>query len=203
MTTRHRQKIVPWFLAFMCAYGAALAALSMLDVLGADRFWFGALNFYLPQVVWALPGVILTVLSLRVAWRWVWAPLLCIAWVLGPIMGFCWGMHTLRGPAEFRIMTWNVKYGGSNEITQAAFALEIDAARPDVVLMQDATGLLDGPLGGFFKGWNVQSSGQYIIASKFPLDQVEVRLIPFPGENHTCLRCRLHLGTKTIILYDA
>ena len=203
MTTRHREKVLPWFLALNCAYGAILAALTILDFAGADRFWFGALNFYLPHVIWALPGVLLAILSLRVAWRWVWAPLLCIVWVLGPIMGFCWSMHTQQGPAEFRIMTWNVKYGGPGKITQAAMALEIDAARPDIVLMQDSTGLLDGPLGSFFKGWNVQSSGQYIIASKFPLDSGEVRLIPYFGENHTCFRCRLHLGAKTIILYDA
>ena len=27
-------------------------------------------------------------------------------------------------------------------------------------------------------------------------------MIPFPGENHTCLRCRLHVGAKTLILYN-
>jgi len=29
-------------------------------------------------------------------------------------------------------MTWNMKYGGSNTITQTPIALAIDAARPDV-----------------------------------------------------------------------
>jgi len=202
MTTRPRGKALPWLLPLSCAYGAILALLTILNLVGADRWWFGALNLYLPQIVWAAPGVLLMVLSLKTAWRWVWAPLLCVLWVLGPIMGFCWSTQGHKGPADIRIMTWNVKYGGYNWINQAAIAYDIDAARPDVVLLQDAGGLLDGPIGRFFRGWNVRFYGQYVIASKLPLDEGEVQWIPFLGENHSCLRCRLHLNTKTLILYS-
>lgn len=202
MTTATRRKVPVWFLTLTCAYGAILAAMTILNRFGSDRWWFGALNLYLPQIVWAVPGVLLTALSLgRAARRWIWAPLLCIAWVLGPIMGLCWHGHAPRS-ASVRIMTWNVKYGGYNKITQFAISCDIDSARPDVVLLQDAGGLLNGPIGRFFRGWNVRSFGQYIIASRLPLDEGEVRLIPFSGENHTCLRCRLHVGTKTVILYS-
>ncbi len=202
MTTISRGKVPVWFLTLTCAYGAILAVVTILNLFGADRWWFGALNLYLPQIVWAAPGVLLMVLSLRVARRLVWVPLLCVAWVLGPIMGFCWHTQAPQESAGIRIMTWNVKYGNYNEATQRAIGCDIDAARPDAVLLQDAGGLLNGPIGRFFQGWNVRSSGQYIIASKFPLDEAEVRWIPYFGENHTCLRCRLHIGTKTIILYN-
>lgn len=205
MTTRPRGKGTIWFLILTCAYGAILAAVTVLNWVGADRWWFGALNLYLPQIVWAAPGVVLTALSLKVARRWVWAPLLCVAWVLGPIMGFCWGTQGPPGSAgdpSVRIMTWNVKYGGLNKITQLAITDDIDEIGPDVVLLQDAGGLLHGPIGHFFRQWNIRSFGQYVIASKLPLGEAEVRLIPFPGENHTCLRCRLHVGAKTLILYN-
>ncbi len=202
MTMRLRGKAPMWFLCFTCAYGAILASLTVLNRVGADRWWFGALNLYLPQIVWAAPGVLLTVLSLKVAKRWVWAPLLCVVWVLGPIMGFCWGTEAPPGPAGVRVMTWNVKYYGYNRITRAAIAHGIDAAGPEVVLLQDADGLSKGPMGRFLRGWNVRSSGQYVIASKLPLDEAEVRWIPFREENHTCLRCRLHVGAKTLILYN-
>ncbi|MGD0229190.1 MAG: endonuclease/exonuclease/phosphatase family protein [Syntrophorhabdales bacterium] len=202
MTTSHRGKVPIWFLTLTCAYGAILAVVTALDRLGADRWWFGALNLYLPQMAWAVPGILLAVLSLKAARRWVWAPLLCVAWVLGPIMGFCWHTQAPPGSADVRIMTWNVKYGGNNKVTQLAITYDIDAAEPDVVLLQDAGGLLNGPIGRFFQGWNVCSFGQYVIASKLPLDEAEVRLIPFPGENHTCLRCRLRIGAKTLILYN-
>lgn len=204
MTTRVWKKGLTWFLlALTCAYGAVLGTVTVLNVVGSDRFWFGALNLYLPQIIWAAPGVVLTVLSLKAARRWVWAPLLCVAWVLGPVMGFCWAMHAPPGPGGVRIMTWNVKSGGNNPIIQAEIALSIEAAGPEVVLLQEADGLLEGPVGRLFREWNVRSSGQYIIASRLPLDEGEVRLIPFRGENHTCLRCRLHLGAKTLVLYDA
>jgi hypothetical protein len=99
-------------------------------------------------------------------------------------------------------MTWNVKYGGYDKLRQLAITGHIYEVGPDVVLMQDAGGLLNGPIGHFFRQWNVRSFGQYVIASKLPLDEAEVRWIPFHGENHTCLRCRLHVGAKTLILYD-
>ncbi len=194
-----------WFLTATGAYGAILTAVTMLNWMGADRWWFGALNLYLPQVVWAAPGVLLTILSLRAARRWVWAPLLCIAWVLGPIMGLCWSTQGTTAPAgdpSVRIMTWNVKYGGHSKALQLLITDYIAGIGPDVVLLQDAGGLLHGPIGHFFRDWNVRSSGEYIIASKLPLEEAEVRSIPFFGENHTCLRCRLHVGTETLILYN-
>jgi endonuclease/exonuclease/phosphatase (EEP) superfamily protein YafD len=205
MTTRHRWKVPIWFLTLTYAYGAILTAVTLLNWVGADRWWFGALNLYLPQIVWAAPGFLLTVLSLKVARRWVWAPLLCVAWVLGPIMGFCWGTQAPPGSAgdlPVRIMSWNVKYGGYNKVTQLAIGCDIQQIGSDVVLLQDAGGLLSGPIGYFFREWNVRSFGQYVIASKLPLDEAEVRSIPLSGENHTCLRCRLHIGAKTLILYD-
>ena len=205
MTAGFRRKAAMWILALTCAYGAILAGMTLLNRFGADRYWFGSLNLYLPQIAWMAPGVLLTLLSLAVAWRWAWAPLLCVAWVLGPIMGFCWGTQgqpVSAGVRPVRIMTWNVKYGGGNPITQIVIASNINESRPDVVLMQDAEGLLNGPIGRLFGQWNVQSFGQYIIASRLPLDEAEVRWIPYLGEKHSCLRCRLHIGTKTLILYN-
>ena len=204
LTTRPQGKVAVWFLTATGAYGAVLTAVTMLNWVGADRWWFGALNLYLPQIVWAAPGVLLTVLALKAARRWVWAPLLCVAWVLGPIMGLCWGTQgpPSAGDPSLRIMTWNVKYGGHSKIRQLLISDYIDEIGPDVVLLQDAGGLLNGPIGHLFRHWNVRSSGEYIIASKLPLEEVEVRSIPFLGENDTCLRARLHVGAKTLILYN-
>jgi len=100
------------------------------------------------------------------------------------------------------MMTWNVKHGGHNRITQLAITGYIDETGPDVVLLQDAGGALNGPIGRFFRQWHVRSFGQYVIASQLPLEEAEVRSLPFFGETHTCLRCRLHVGTKTLILYN-
>ena len=205
MTSTRYRKAPIWFLTITYGYGAIIAALTVLNWTGADRWWFGALNLYLPQVIWVIPGVFLIILSLKVARHWVWVPLLCVIWVLGPIMGFNWRLQLLPESANnlsVRVMTWNVKYGGNNELTLLNLIYDIDWIRPDIVLLQDAGELLSGRLGDFFRTWNVGSFGQYIIASKFPLDEAEVRWISFPGEKHTCLRSRVHIGDTAITLYN-
>jgi endonuclease/exonuclease/phosphatase family metal-dependent hydrolase len=206
MRNRTPKKSIGWLLVFTCAYAALLAILTVLNVVGADRFWIGALNLYLPQIAWGVPGVLLVLFTARKAIRWIWAPLLCLAWVAGPIMGFCWSAQPGAAGATthlpLRVLSWNVKYGGYNKITQLAIAEEIMEARPDVVLLQDAQDLLDGPIGRSFKGWKVACRGQYIVASRFPIDGVEERPIPFPGEDAACLRCRLHIGKETLVIYN-
>jgi vancomycin resistance protein VanJ len=207
MKTVTSRKTTKWLLVLTLVYGVVLATLTMLNLTGADRFWFGALNLYLPQIVWTAPGILLVFVFLRKAVRWVWAPLLCLAWVLGPIMGFCWSTQTPEGTASagpsLRIMSWNVKHGSYNRITQLVIADEIREVRPDVVLLQDADGLLEGPIGRLFAGWNVTSAGQYVIASRFPLSDAETRPIPFAGEDAVCLRCLLRIGPRNFVLYDA
>ncbi len=203
MTLRVKGRATLWFITATGAYGAILATMTVLNWLGADRWWFGALNLYLPQIVWIAPGVLLTAVSVKAARRWVWAPLLCVGWVFGPIMGFCWPTQgpPAVGDQALRIMTWNVKYGG-HKLQQVLISDYIAAIGPDVVLLQDAGGLLRGPMGQLFQQWHVRSFGQYVIASKLPLGEADVRPIPFLDQNHTCLRCRLYVGTQTIILYD-
>jgi vancomycin resistance protein VanJ len=190
------------FLCLTALYALVLAALTLLNRTGIDRWWFGALNLYLPQMLWALPGVLLVLYALCKVRRLVWAPLLCIAWVLGPIMGFCWHYTSSPEPPEsvtVRVMTCNVKQGRRD-----IYSLKQDIVRnsPDVVLFQNAEGVLNGPLGDFFREWNVRTHGRYLIASRHPLGEAEIRLAPYLGENHTCLRCRLMLGPETVTLYD-
>ena len=206
MPAKPHRKVPLWLLTLIYVYGAILATLTVLNWSGADRWWFGALNLYLPQVIWIAPGIFLTILSLKMARHWVWVPLLFIVWVLGPIMGFCW--HLWKPPESagnlpMRVMTWNIKYyAGNNESTQLTLIYDIDRIKPDVVFLQDAEGLLSGALEDFFRRWNVRSFGQYIIASKLPLDEAEVRWISFSGQKHTCLRCQLHIGAAAITLYN-
>ncbi|HOP39741.1 MAG TPA: endonuclease/exonuclease/phosphatase family protein [Geobacteraceae bacterium] len=212
MATKLHRKKPAWLFTFIFAYLAILAALTILNRLGADRLWFGALNLYLPQVVWALPGILLAALTFKVARRWTWLPLLGIAWVLGPLMGFCWPLNTpsaSSGNVPLRIMTWNVKYERHDNLSHLALRYEIERCNPTVVLLQEAQGLLNGPLGDYFSTWNVRSSGQYIIASRMPLGELRVIPIPFPGEGstcpgikHTCLRTQLRIGGTVVVLYN-
>ncbi|HEX2768427.1 MAG TPA: endonuclease/exonuclease/phosphatase family protein [Geobacteraceae bacterium] len=199
MTTGLKRRLL---LLIIFSYGAILAAITAMNRFGADRWWFGALNLYLPQAMWVVPAVLLTFLSLRVARHWIWMSGLCALWVLGPIMGFCWSPQAPPDPAgalSVRIMTCNAKYGYRDI---AALIGDIARYGPDVVLLQDAGGSLSSPLGNYFRKWNVRSFGQYVIASKLPLSGEEARWISFPGEKQACLRCRLYIGATAITIYN-
>lgn len=191
-----------WLLVINGCYAAFLAALTVLNWTGADRFWPGALNCYLPQFIWAVPGLLLAYLQYKTGRHGLWLPLFCVAWVLGPIMGFSWPAS--RGPAPgqpvpLRVMTWNVKYGSYRLSPVMA---EINRWHPDLVLFQDAIGSLEGPLGLYFAGWQLFSHGQFLIASRLPLSGLEVRELPRYGEGQEYLHCRLRVGRAEVSLYN-
>jgi endonuclease/exonuclease/phosphatase (EEP) superfamily protein YafD len=203
MPTRPHPKATAFLLILTLILGILLTAITLMNLFGADRWWFGALNLYLPQIIWVVPGVLLSLAMIMVNRRWVWAPLLCVAWAFGPVMGLCWSWQTPPEPGQtsLRVMTCNTKFGTRN--TPALFA-DIDRYHPDVVLLQDATRLIESPNGDYFRNWQVRYYAQYVIASRLPLEDAEVELINFPGqaENQSCLQCRLKIAGTVITLYN-
>jgi vancomycin resistance protein VanJ len=196
-------KAVTWLLSLTGIYISFLAAITILNSVGADRFWVGALNFYLPQLMYALPGVVLSILLFRAGSPWGWLPLVCVFWVLGPLMGLKLPLKSADaapGHQRVRVMTWNIKYGYYD---LAPLIAELTLSRPDVVLFQDAVGAMDGPLGDYFGDWQVRSRGQYVIASRFPLSEAEEQELPYFGsKEEKFLRCRMYLGPTAVTLYN-
>ena len=188
-------------LTWFC-YALFLACLTVCNAIGPEKWWPTTLNLYLPQWIWSLPGFALTVLMARWARRWCWASVPLLIWTFGPLMGFCFGRLSsglAPGGSSFRVLTYNVKYGRGDV---SAIIREIDAARPDLVLIQDAAQAMNGPLGTFLNHMTVRSFGQYVIASRLPISDAQVRWISFPGAQHSCLRCSVHIGGREIAVYD-
>ncbi|MDA8415308.1 MAG: endonuclease/exonuclease/phosphatase family protein [Desulfobacteraceae bacterium] len=205
MSAKPHHKTPAWLLSLGFTYLVVLAALTLLNCTGADRWWFGAFNLYLPQVIWAIPGIVVAAISVKVAWRWVWLPLLGIVWVAGPLMGFCWPLpaaHVQPAGPPLRVMTWNVKYGTHDTLAHMAIMYEIERNRPSVVLLQDADGVMNGVLGDYLSTWNIRSVGQYVIASKLPLGALQVRNLSYPGNGHTCVRTELQYNGTVVVLYN-
>ena len=192
-----------WLSGLIITYGVFLALITVLNRSGADRWWIGAFNLYLPQAIWLAPLLPLTFLSLRFARRWVWALGICGAWVCGPIMGFCWRLPEQPKPVAvgttLRLMTCNIK-SGRRDIE--ALISDIVRYKPDLVFLQDAGNVMSGPLGDRFRDWHVCSDGQYVIASRWPLAKADVRLISHPGEGGYILRTVLQFGPTPISLYN-
>ena len=191
-------------------YAAFVSAIALLNALGPERWWFAGVNMFLPQLLWACPGVFLLPLTIRYARRWVWLPVATLLVVAGPLMGFCWAWHSggvegaAGGPTDgvpLRVMTYNV------QLWQSAYAPdvvdEIREAHPDVLLLQDARAAGQTVLDEFLKGWKVASFGQYIIASKFPISDPTVGDISYEGETHTFLRARINVDGQSVVVSTA
>ena len=183
-------------------YGLALLGVTLVNLAGPDRWWYGSLNLFIPQWPWALPCVVLVPWYLMGAWRWSWVPLLMLGWVFGPIMGFSIGpSRFLPKPhgAHLRVMTYNVKWGSRDK---SAVLANIAAADPDVILMQDSGAVLDTSLSSLSKpGWSDLRLGQYTVMSRFPISQMSQRWLTIEHDQEF-LRCVLRVGSRDVTLYD-
>ncbi|GAW67947.1 endonuclease/exonuclease/phosphatase [Geoanaerobacter pelophilus] len=184
-------------------YAAVIAAISLSYRTGADRFWLGALNLYLPQVMWAVPGIILVAATWKTERPWVWLPLCLLLWVIGPVMGYNIPPNRGQGEASgvpIRVMTWNIKYGKHDLMPLVE---EMERSRPDIVLFQDAVRAGAGPLAGYFRDWHLRSQGQYLVASRYPLTAAEVHELPYSGRGKEYfLRCKVRVGSSEVSVYD-
>lgn len=184
-------------------YLALIAALTFLNWLGPDRFWMAALNFYLPQVIWTFPGILLAAVTLLYARLWALVPLAGVLWVLWPIMDWHWSWQpraaVASGPA-LRVMTWNIKYGNSDLMPLIA---ELQRNRPDILLFQDAPKAANGPLSAHLAGFQVVNHGQYVLASRYPIRSVELYELPWYEEKgESFLRCQVRVGSRDISIYN-
>jgi len=203
---------------FVALYLLGLSLISLMQLIGPERFWWSALNLYLPQWIWALPGTGLLVGTLlssalkkklpdRYSAALIAISLVSLIWVAWPIMGFCWPISG-RPPdvtaARLRVMTYNIKYYKTRNVDGdlSAIAKQITEAKPDLLLLQDASASLDGRIAELLRGWNVCAFGQYVIASRLPLSESHVGSISFFGHSHSYLRCQLQVGTRFISIYD-
>lgn len=206
MTSRPAQKTPFLLIVPLIVYAGTLAALTLLNRLGPERWWFTAFNLYLPQAIWLIPGVVFIIICFLTARRWLWLPLLCVAWVAGPLMGLCWPWGQAHGSSTatpVRVMTWNVKYCSRGKLAQQALRDDIARANPDIVMLQDAGGILKGALGSYFAKWHLHSQEQFVIASRFPLAETEILSIGRPsGKQKTFARYRVKIGSTPVSLYN-
>jgi vancomycin resistance protein VanJ len=203
MTLPSRLKRPAWLPGLIVAYGLFLLLLTVLNESGADRWWPGAFNLYLPQAVWLAPVGLLLLLSLRFARRWLWVLGFYLLWVGGPIMGFRWAFGTHQEPVpagtSLRVMTCNIKDGQRDA---AALFEDIVRYQPDVIFFQDVSKLMRGPRKDFFREWNVNAFDQYVIASRLPLAKASRRVLSLPDEPDCCMRTELLVGQTPVTLYN-
>lgn len=154
----------------------ALALLTAAQRFGNVGPWWLELSRYLPYPALLLPAGVAVLLSWRLGRGWVVVSAATLALVATLTMGLEWHGPD-RGSGHVRLMTYNIKAfkaaqrpGGFAELAQ-----EVLRQAPDILVMQDAGGLLGPPgqgaypVGPVFGLPEVYASGQYVVASRFPL----------------------------------
>lgn len=195
---------MPYFfvVAACWLYVFFVAAIAVTTAIGPERWWWAGVNMFLPQLLWAVPGLAVAALTLWRARRWAWLPTAAVLWVLGPLMGFCWSAtHAVPAGTSLRVMTYNVQLWQRANVP--AIISEIRNAAPDILCMQDARGASRGQVGAFLKDWHVASAGQYVIASKFPFVDWAVGDISYRGEEHSYLRASVDIAGEVVTLICA
>jgi len=157
--------------ASLCVYGYTAAVLGVWALLrlAGDRWWFASILLLGPRWVYALPLVVLAPLALVWRRRWLWPLGLAAIVIVGPIMGFNvpWRAWGDAGQSSLRVMTFNIARWN---VKEEAFAALLDAERPDLVAIQECP----SRQWTIPDGWHVERAGELVVASRWPIAQVEV-----------------------------
>ena len=163
--------------------------------LGPERFWLLSLIQYAPYPVFVLPFLALVGLAFIVGSRWRFLALAGAAVVATMLMGL--EAHVGEsGSNRIRVLTFNVK----DYITfRQAYGLtdianEIARHDPDVFVLQDARSFsnrINDPqiARSVFGDRQTYIFGQYVVASRFPMQDCRNGWISFRDEPHTFVSC--------------
>lgn len=194
-------RLLPLITIANVLYLLLLGAITFSNMVGPERWWGGSLNLYLPQVAWGLPLVALLPATVLFARRRLWMCAAGAVWLAWPIMGLClhlpmWLRAGSSGGIPIRVMTYNIKFGWRDA---DAIRRDVESTHPDILLMQDVGGFLPAFLTRSLSAYHVVLSGQYIIASKFPIVSSEDRSISFNNAaHHHYVRCKVMIDGKPV-----
>ncbi len=196
-----------------CSVAAVVGATALLTLAQrgvADGPWWLELSRYLPIPLFLLPAVAVLVLSFWLGRGWVLASVANLALLLTLGMGLQWNRGD-AGTDRVRVMTYNIKVlqalqqrGGIN-----ALAAEVARHDPDILVMQDAEGLLvagSDPASSqrpVFGLPHVHALGQYVVASRFALRQCGPGQIDFRNKSHNYLHCVVDVRGTELTLATA
>ncbi|MGC4047724.1 MAG: endonuclease/exonuclease/phosphatase family protein [Armatimonas sp.] len=195
-------------------YAAFLFWLWDAIVAGPDRSWFLNGSLYLPQILWALPGLVLFVAALftkgkgKRSWRLPVMTLLPLLIVFGPLMG----LRGFPSPSQpmvkagskpLKVITYNV--GGGRDALELVAVIKQE--QPDIILIQELGGPLETQLRNWFPEWNFKSNGEFLVGTALPIlsfERVELpKLADDPWKRPAYVRVVTQLPDKTeIAIFD-
>ncbi len=186
----------------------ALVALTGVQRMNGDPPWWVELSRYLPFYWLLVPGLAALGVSFWLGRAWAVASIAVLLMFAGVTMRPRWGSGEPAGE-RVRLMTFNIKASHAVQEQEGVLALGLEVARhdPDVVVMQDANGLLvergATPVVGVpvFGLKNTYALGQYVVASRLPILGCSTGQIGYGEESHRYLRCTIDVrGTPLTVV---
>lgn len=190
-------------------YALLIGILFLQNALGPERAWWSTMNLYLPQVIWALPAPVLVLGMLLCGPRmrlWALLPLLLGGLVLGPLMGYANLFRLSPGitrGSRLRVMTYNIERGS----TSVPHLLRlIEQEHPDLFLSQDTSGSFTDALRKAYPTWNIERTGELLVATPLPLRAVENVALPLqktmPWKVCSYTRCLVRVGDTDVAVFN-
>ncbi|MFG0331786.1 MAG: endonuclease/exonuclease/phosphatase family protein, partial [Maioricimonas sp. JB049] len=159
--------------AFTVLNAVGVAALLMLISAVSEEWWLTAVLTYLPRIPWALPSLLLLVVSLFANRTMAWVNGVAAVLVLGPVMGLSAPVGTVPSPADgayvLRVATCNVQ-GGVGHLAKVLH--ELDLLDVDLVVAQEAVRDI-GALESHYADWHRVHVGEFWFASRYPIRHLQ------------------------------
>jgi len=152
-------------------YPAALLAIILALRFAGERWWLSAAVLYLPRLAFALPLPFILLLLLLGRRRWLLlTQLAALILLLFPLMGLRMPGAPSRhdGAFHLRVASYNIATGphGAEPILE-----DLRGTDADVILLQETGENLTQALTAGLAGYQVHLAGQFLIASRFPVDE--------------------------------
>jgi endonuclease/exonuclease/phosphatase family metal-dependent hydrolase len=192
---RRARRVLGW----LCwLYLALLLAVWGLMIGWGDEWWPATMLMFLGRRVWGLPLVPLALAAAVFRPRLLWVTFASALVVVWPLMGLCLPWRTLRpGPAgEFhcRVLTCNVHRNPFGIRTA------LDEAGPDIIALQDWPEHAE-PRDFKAGGWHVQTLGQFLLASRYPIRELTELKPPVVPAN-TVVRAQLETPAGVVRFFN-
>ena len=167
-----------WLRLFAIALGigyplALLIAWLLLRFVG-ENWWVTIVGLYAPPVGFLFPA------PLVIAVAWAWAPRRILLLQVGsllvalfPLMGLHLGSlrpGSAPDASAIRLVSFNIDVGFRGV---PAIVAQVQRLNPNLVLLQEVGDNRVAGLKAAFAGWHTDSTGQFFVASRFPLTNVQ------------------------------
>ena len=193
---------------------AAHLALLALQNLDAAPVWLAELSRFLPYYWLLIPlcAALVAALFLSPLWRVLALANLALFGLVTMDFHWNWAPDSSMAGTPLRVLTYNIKAPAAQSRVGGIAAIELEVARyaPDIVALQDAQQWLTGqdapvptPARSVFGLPYVMAYDQYVLASRFPLQDCEAGLLSGGAEPTHFMQCKARIGSRLVQLVTA